>query len=73
MTSLQANTVSTMAKLILQNMGTTASKEKMTQTFIESSKFFSHSIIREQLYGFQSYKMILQAEYDNLLKRHNEI
>jgi len=47
MTNLQANTVSTMAKLIIQNMGTTASKEKLAQNFIQSAQFFSHSIIRE--------------------------
>jgi len=50
MTNLQANTVSTIAKLVIQNMGAAASKEQLTKTFIHSAQFFSHSIIREHLY-----------------------
>ncbi len=34
LTNLQANTVSTIAKLVIQNMGATASKEHLTHTFI---------------------------------------
>ena len=63
MTNLQANTVSTIAKLVIQNMGAAASKEQLTKTFIQSAQFFSHSIIREHLYTCQSQRMILQAEY----------
>ena len=59
LTNLQANTVSTIAKLLIQNMGATTSKEHLTNTFIESAKFFSHSIIREHLYTHQSQRMIL--------------
>jgi hypothetical protein len=73
MGTLHANTVSTIAAQIMQNIGDKSTPDQLRAAYIEQSQIFSQPIVREQLYELYTKKMSLEAEYRELKAREQEI
>ena len=69
MSTLHANTVSTISDLVCDKIKEKATAKEIKSAYIEESKILSQPIMRESLYKLFTKKLELKSKYETLKAR----